>query len=195
VPIPDFQSIMRPLLQFASDGEEHPFRAAVDHIAQHFQVPDEERGQRLSGGSPILHNRAGWARTHFANAGLLEAPRRGVFRITERGRAALASSDVINLRYLRQFPEFIAFVKGGGDDPAGADAGGLGEAVQRPEPTPEEMIDGGYERHNAALVEELRERLSACSPSFFERLVVDLLVKMGYGGSLNDAKSAIGAKR
>src|SRR5687767_1528781 len=106
--------MMRPLLQFASDGAERAFRDAVDYIAEQNQVTPEERAQRLSGGSFILHNRAGWARTHLSKAGLLESPRRGIFRITDRGRTALASDEKINLRYLRQFPEFIAFMTSSG---------------------------------------------------------------------------------
>ena len=146
------------------------------------------------GGSFVLHNRAGWARTHVTKAGLLEAPRREFFRITERGRSALASNEKINLRYLRQFPEFIAFMNGGSTDggpPSGQQPTDT-SPTPRPESTPDELIESGYGRHSAALAEELQEKLQTCSPSFFERVVVELLVKMGYGGSLSDAGSAIG---
>lgn len=90
--------MMRPLLDLASDGAEHTFRQAVEYIAQKYQLTPDDRAQRLSGGAPILDNRAGWARTYLVKTGLLESPRRGAFRITDRGRAALAGGEVINNR-------------------------------------------------------------------------------------------------
>ena len=98
------------------------------------------------------------------------------------------------LGYLRQFPEFVAFIKSGSTDggpPSSQQSTDTG-ATQRPDITPEELIENGFERHSSALAEELKEKLQACSASFFERIVVELLVKMGYGGSLSDAGSAIG---
>ena len=188
--------MMRPLLQLASDGAEHTFREAVEFIAQQHQLTTEDRSQRMRNGQPLLDNRAGWARTYLVKAGLLESPRRGVFRITERGRAALASGEQINNRYLRQYPEFTAFVTGGSSDETGPVTVGARApaepATPQREVTPEEMIESGYDRHNAALAEELRQKLLACSPEFFEQIVIDLLVKMGYGGSVADAGRAVG---
>lgn len=193
MPIPDYQTMMQPLLRFAADGNEHTFREAVEHIANTYALTEDDRAQKLSRGNSVLDNRVGWARTYLVKATLLEAPRRSVFRITERGRQSLDTGQTINTRFLRQFPEFMAFQAATNADEEstrGQEEQRVG--TPRQEVTPEELIETGYKRQLNALTADVRERLIACSPEFFERLVVDLLVRMGYGGSLADAGRAIG---
>jgi restriction system protein len=191
MPIPDYQSLYRPLLELAADGQEHVFKDAVEHLAQRFKLTPEERELLIpSRGQRLLENRVGWGRTYLVKAGLLEAPRRGVFRITDRGRQAVAAAQPINNRFLRQFPEFIEFLAPKEDE--ALEAMPEAEQAEATETTPEELIESGYQQLHRALASELRERVRSCSPAFFERLVVELLVAMGYGGSLGDAGRAIG---
>ena len=198
MPIPDYQTLMRPLLELAADGQEHVFRDAIDHVATLFKLTNEEREALIpSGRQRLLANRVGWAKTYLVKAGLLEAPKRSVFRITLRGRYALDGPQPINKAYLRQFPEFEEFAGGKGD---GEDSGGTAgppEAAGEPkspapEKTPEELIESSFTQLENALASELLERVQSSTPAFFERLVVQLLVAMGYGGSLDDAGNAIG---
>lgn len=198
MPIPDYQAFYGPLLEFAMDGEEHSFREAVEHLAQRYGLTVEERELLIpSRGQRLLDNRVGWGRTYLAKAGLLEAPRRGVFRITDRGRNALASGQPITNRFLRQFPEFIDFLaprategETGPETPATPRA--VAATQDAVETTPEELIESGYQQLHRAVASELRDRVRSCTPGFFEKLVVELLVAMGYGGSLGDAGKAIG---
>lgn len=192
MPIPDFQAVMLPLLQFAADQQEHATRDAVDTLADAFQLSDRERAELLpSGQQSIFDNRVNWAVSHLKHAGLLERTRRGVYRITPRGLSALQQNPSrIDLRFLAQYPEFVQFREG-------ARNGNNGHAQSEPiEPTsqqtPEELLEYGFQRIRQDLAQEILSRVKACSPSFFERLVVELLVKMGYGGSRKDAGQAVG---
>lgn len=186
---PDYQSIMLPLLEFAGDGREHSLREAIEVLADKFSLTVEDRKALLpSGRQPIFDNRVGWAITYMKKAGLLEAPRRGCFQITERGLEVLKNRPAnINVAFLEQFPEFVAFralrreMEPVSDRQADAD-----------EVTPEESLEAAYQRLRQNLAAELLETVKRCSPAFFERLVVDLLVKMGYGGSREDAGRAVG---
>ena len=186
--IPDYQSIMLPLLELASDGQEHSLRQTIETLSEQFGLSHEERGELLpSGRQPTFDNRVGWARTYLKKAGLLESTRRGYFRITKRGRGILEKQpSEINTAYLRQFPEFVEF-----QTPKQTE-----EEKPRPElddsVTPEEEIEAAYQTLRDALITELLETVKSCSPAFFEQLVVDLLVKMGYGGTRKDAGQAIG---
>jgi restriction system protein len=186
---------MRPLLELAADGHDHVFRDAINQIANRFQLTAEDREQRTPNGKQrLLDNRLGWAKTYLIKSGLLEGPRRSVFKITARGQEALASGQTIDNRYLRRFPEFIEFFGGRGEtDPTDEDGLAVSAAAPLvPERTPEELIESGYRQLENALAYELLDRVQASTPEFFERLVVDLLVAMGYGGSLGDAGQAIG---
>ena len=109
--IPDYQSIMLPLLKLAGDGKEHSLRETIETLADHFSLSDEERRELLpSGRQPTFDNRVGWARTYMKKAGLLRSTRRGYFQITERGLDVLDQSPPeINAAYLRQYPEFVEF--------------------------------------------------------------------------------------
>ena len=186
--IPDYQSIMLPLLELAGDAEEHSLRDAVETLADQFDLSDEERRELLpSGRQPTFDNRVGWARTYMKKAGLLESTRRGYFRITKRGLGVLEERPAkIDNAYLKQYPEFVRF-----QTPKQTD-----EQKVKPEPdddaTPEEEIEAAYQQLRESLAAELIETVKDCSPAFFEQLVIDLLVKMGYGGTRKDAGQAIG---
>lgn len=191
MPIPDYQTAMLPLLRLASDGAEHTFRQAVDTLADEFHLSDEERSELLpSGTAPTFSSRVGWARTYLKQAGLLMSPKRGVFQVTAEGAALLARAPVrIDNVLLNQYESFRAFRARGrqaGEEPR---ANPIELAAEQ---TPEDAMAAAYERIRANLEAELLEQVKASSPAFFERLVVDLLVAMGYGGSRSDAGRAIG---
>jgi restriction system protein len=141
-----------------------------------------------SGQQTVFDNRVGWARTHLKKAVLLEYPKRGFFQITERGRDLLTQNPTkINIKFLNQFPEHIEFLNSKKDNDKSEP-----EIIETSETTPQESIEFGYQKIRKELELELLNRVKSCSPDFFERLVVDLLVKMGYGGSRRDAGRAIG---
>ena len=110
--IPDFQTLMLPLLKAVADGREYPLRDAVELLAHEFGLTDEEQQQLLpSGNSPTFNNRVAWAKTYLKKAGLIDQPRRAYFQITQRGREVLRSSlPSINMKFLEQFPEYVAFI-------------------------------------------------------------------------------------
>ena len=189
--IPDFQSLMLPLLKVVADGREYRLRDAVELLAEEFHLTDEERQQLLpSGRYPTFDNRIAWAKTYLKKAGLIDQPRRAFFQITERGREVLKTSPIlINMKFLEQFPEYIAF-KENSDQAEAQQQVTSPIAVQNE--TPEELIESGARTIRKELAEEILQRIKGCPPVFFERLVVELLVKMGYGGTRQDAGRAIG---
>jgi restriction system protein len=192
--IPDFQSIMLPLLEHLSDGKEHLNQETLDALAQRFGLSDEELTELLpSGTQTVFVNRVAWAKTHMKMAGLLDAPKRAVYQITNCGRELLASNpQTINMNTLMEYPEYVEFRtrkrKGKKPEHPTYDAGGSGGD----ELTPEEQLDVAYGRIRQQLSQELLEKVMASPPHFFERLVVELLVAMGYGGSRQDAGRTIG---
>lgn len=188
--IPDYQSCMLPLLRHLSDGAEHTLRDTEESLAAHFALMPGERAELLpSGQQGIFKNRIGWARTYLKKAALLDSARRGVFRLTDRGRKVLESNpDRIDVKYLEQFQEFMDFREAsrpGSDEVA---------AIEPPptRTTPEEAIEAAHLGIREQLAAELLARILSCSPTFFEQVVVELLVKMGYGGSRRDAGERIG---
>jgi restriction system protein len=190
MPIPDFQTIMLPLLQLAGDGKEHSIHEAVEKLADQFGLTEEELSKLLSSGQqPIFYNRVGWARTYMKKAGLLQDPRRGYFRITERGREVLDKNpDRIDMKYLQRFPEYVEFRETARD---------IAEAPKTIEEetedlTPEEALETAYLKIREGLTDEILTAVQNSSPGFFEKLVVELLVNMGYGGSRRDAARAVG---
>lgn len=188
--IPDYQTIMLPVLKFAGDKKEHSIREAIDHIADLFKLTEEQRKEVLpSGRSYIIDNRVGWARTYLKKAGLLEDTRRSYFRITDNGAEVLAKSPTeINIKFLQQFPEFNEFRKRKDDEEEER-----GQAMQEEtSQTPQELLEYGYQKIKRDLAQELIELVKKASSRFFEQLVVELLLKMGYGGSIKDAGKAIG---
>jgi len=186
--IPDYQSCMLPLLRVYADGQDHTFREVVDALAREFKLTDAERREMLpSGRQEVFENRVGWARTYMKKAGLIESPKRGVNRITKRGLDVLKQNpDRIDVSFLAQFQEFKDF-----------------RALRHTKPdeepeldlnnkTPEESLEGAYQKLRSDLAADLLQRLKTCSPAFFERLVIEVIVKMGYGGTRKDAGKAIG---
>ena len=189
--IPDYQAIMLPLLKFASDGKEHSIEEARGKMASIFSLTDEEKKALLpSGRQTVFSNRVAWAKVYLHHAGILNSPRRGYFQISERGREVLSENPRdLNVKYLERFPEFIEF-RTTDKKPKKAAAQ---VQIESNEETPEEMLESAYQRLRADLTADVLGRLKNCSPEFFERLVVEVLLKMGYGGSRTEAGEAIGA--
>lgn len=191
--IPDFQTLMLPVLrQLAADGEQAP-SSVRSAIATIFKLSEEELAALLpSGRQAIFANRIAWALGYLKQAGLVESPRRGLYRITERGAATLRESiERIDIQYLMRFPEFVAFRTASNDDAEQTPY--LAKVAAESTPlTPDEQIRQGYTRLQANLATQLLERVRQASPKFFEELVVELLVAMGYGGSHEDASSVVG---
>lgn len=189
MPIPDFQSIMLPLISFTADGNEHSLREAIEHLSVKFGLSPEEQQEMLpSGAQTIFDNRVGWAKTHLMKAGLLESPRRSIFKITQRGVLVFGQKPkTINMNLLRQFPEYLEFIK---PSSTSSTADATTVQIDESQATPEEILEGSYQKIKRTLAQELLLKIKASPPAFFERLVVELLVKMGYGGSLKDAGRA-----
>lgn len=189
--IPDYQAIMLPLLKLSGDRKEHSLREAIDILAERFALTDDERRELLpSGQQARFDNRVAWARTYLKKAGLVVSTRRGYFQITDRGAEVLQENvDAINVGYLKKFPEFLEFNKRSSETPALSDSSSGSPDDQH---TPEEDIEAAYQALQRDLSTELLQIIQTNSPSFFERLVIDLLVKMGYGGTRKDAGQAIG---
>lgn len=179
--IPDFQTLMLPLLKYVSDGQEHKYRDIIEHLAAEFEVTDEERKELLASGSQaVFNNRVGWARTYLKKAGLLDSPKRAILMISDLGREILSKNPPkIDTKYLRRFPAFIEFQNGYRND-GETEEESITEEIH--EQTPEEVLDKAYQRIRKSLASELLNKVIDLSPAFFERLVVELLVKMGYGG-------------
>ena len=195
MPIPDFQTCMLPLLRFAADGKEHQIKEATKHLAREFKLSNEELNEFLpSGQQPVFINRIGWARSYMKKAGLLVYPQRGFFQITSRGQAVLKEQPTqINIKYLERFPEFREFwgkYKTKKDSEEGSQ--NLAVAEIAPGQTPHEALESAYERLYSEIAAELLQTLKGSDPLLFENIVVELLVKMGYGGSRKDAGKAIG---
>jgi restriction system protein len=188
--IPDYQSCMLPLLKYASDGNEHKFSDAVEDLAVSFKLSKEELEQLLpSGTQRLIANRIGWARTYLKKAGLLSAPRRSYFQITDRGKELLGKKpSAISTSDLAQYEEFVEFRQKNAHKDASEDEDLEASAYS----TPEEALEYGYQKLTENLSDELIEQIMKCSAGFFERLVVELMVKMGYGGSLKEAASVVG---
>lgn len=188
--IPDYQTIMLPLLRLASDNKEHSIREAIDLLSNEFNLSKDERRKMLpSGKQAVFDNRVHWACTYLKKAGLLDSTKRGHFQITKRGQDILKENPIrIDNSLLYQFPEFVEFkIKTGQSYIANNNSELIVE-----EETPEERLESAYQKIRETLVQELLKQIMDCSPVFFERLVVDLLLKMGYGGSRKDAGAAIG---
>jgi len=188
--IPDYQTIMLPLLKFVGDNQEHSLRDTVDYLADEFELSEDERKEMLpSGTQKLFHNRVAWAVTYIRKAGLIESPKRGFFNITERGQQVLSQNlEKIDIKFLNQFPEFVEFRKPKKKPPR--------EPLDvKPIPddrNPEEMLEAAFQELEESLASELLQTVKQCPPDFFERLVIDVLIKMGYGGSRKEAGQAVG---
>lgn len=187
--IPDYQSLMLPLLKLVSDRQEYKFRDIVDRLAAQFNLSDDERKELLaSGQQPIFDNRVGWAKTYLKKAGLLDTPKRAAVVITQRGLDVLKQNpEGINARFLRQFPEFEEFQTIKRDT---SEEEQTSDEIETQ--TPEETLETAYRKIRKSLALEILSKVIEQPSGFFEKLVVELLVKMGYGGSFKEAGKAIG---
>ncbi len=180
--IPDFQTLMLPLVEALAAGQERTMRELTDSLAGRFGLTDQERTELLpSGQQGIFSNRVAWSKSHLKYAGLIVNPTRGRVRISPLGKQVLAEKpQAINVKFLKRFPaycEFIGKSEGQGDGVAvGA------PTVIEQERTPKELIDAAHQSLTIATTEELLSRLRTCPPAFFEKVVVRLLMAMGYGG-------------
>jgi restriction system protein len=188
--IPDYQSIMLPLLRYVSDSQEHKMRDVTDALAVQFGLTEEEKRELLpSGAAPVFYNRTAWAKTYLKKAGLMDSPKQGIVVITKRGLDILKTNPTsLNVKFLKQFPEFIDFQTAKRDD----DDNSVGVVDDTSTETPEEALEIAYQKIRKSLAQDILKKVISLSPSFFEKLVVELLVKMGYGGSIKDAGRAIG---
>lgn len=183
--VPDFQSFFKPLLDVASDGNEHSIQEARNIIAARMSISEEDLKERLPSGTQTkFDNRVAWAKSYFIQAQVLEASRRGHFKITQRGvelhKKGLKRIDV---KVLNEYPEFVEFNRG------------KESKEEEPTPqveTPEELLQKAYESIRNDLAGQILEKIKSNTPAFFEKLVVDLMVSMGYGGSRADAGKSIG---
>ena len=193
--IPDYQTLMLPVLKVAGDGQEHRIGDVVNELAREFDLTVEEQQQLLpSGTQTAFANRVHWARTYLVQAGLLEATKRAHFKITDRGRKALAEGPArIGIEYLSRFPEFIQF-RERGRAAGSAESAKLVDvpSVALPAETPDELLRSTVRQIETALRKELLDRILAAPPTFFEGLIVALLLAMGYGGSREEAGTIVG---
>lgn len=187
--IPDFQTIMLPLLKLMGDGNVRPLADLRESLSEIFELSDDDRLELLpSGTQPVLDNRVAWATIYLHKAVLLERPKRGYYKITERGLSVLDEKlEKINIKFLEKFPEFLEFKNK------------KREEKQKPPPgndiseiNPAEALENAYQELQKALAFDLLQTIKDCTPAFFERLVIDVLIKMGYGGSRREAGQAMG---
>lgn len=191
MPIPDYQTLMLPLLKIVGDGTVHTNRDVVNQLAVRFGVSEAERKELLpSGRQEVFDNRVGWARTYLKKALLIDSVQRGQFRITEQGMKVLAENpERIDVAYLSRFPEFVEFQRPA--RPAAAEENGTVVSAAETD-SPDDLMATGYLNRRRQIEQDVLAKVKSCSPEFFERLVVKLLTAMGYGGSLADAGKAIG---
>ena len=176
--IPKYYELYKPLLQCLADGNVHALKEIKTRIAQHFGLTEAELAEPLpSGRQTYFANRVGWARTYLKKAGLLESPARGTFQITEEGRRVLQEDpQVLDNGYLMRYPSFKAFV--GADVPGGEEE----PSADAPEAeTPDDALENAFKRINQSLADDLLAEVMKLSPVAFEKMVLDLMAKMGYG--------------
>ncbi len=190
--IPNYQQFMRPFLEiaYAANGSEVKLRDVINKLADKFNLTEQDKAETLpSGKQSILDNRVGWARTYLSKAGLLEVTRRAHFIITDRGINALKDNQaVIDKKYLKQFDEFIAFTEQKNEGSEVIEA----TSIDTEEITPDEALRAAYKKINDALAQDILDRTRKVTPAFFEDLLIELLVAMGYGGTGEGAAHALG---
>ncbi|MBA3914539.1 MAG: restriction endonuclease [Acidobacteriales bacterium] len=186
--IPDYESLMRPLLETIRDGQEHTLRQTTEELAARYQLSEAERNDVLPSGQARFDNRVGWAKMYLKQGRLIESTGRGRFRITAGGLNALReTTQKIDSEYLKRFPEPTS-----PDDPATTPDAGVSASAEGVLQTPEEVIESGYQKLRQELARELLQQARGCSPRFFEKLVLDLIKAMGYGGSVKNAGEVVG---
>lgn len=188
--IPDYQSLMRPVLECAKN-EPRKISDVVEEISEHLELSEEERQQMLpSGKQTTIANRVHWARSYMKQAGLVRNIRRGWYELTERGKSILNDPTIsLDSKYLEQFDEFQEFKSRGKENEVGATAEETSEILGN---TPDENLQAAHKKLEAALAANLLDYIRSASPVFFENLIVDLLIAMGYGGTSEDAGRALG---
>lgn len=183
VPIPDFQTLMRPVLAHLVDGEVRRSRDIIGAMADAYELSTEERAAKIPSGARVVDNRVGWAMTYLSQAGLIERPKRAHVRITAAGKQALDDyPDRIDMKVLEVYPDYRAFKeRTRRTAPAATEAGEVGQSTEETTSTPEEMLQAAVAQNRAALESQVLDRALALSPTGFEDLVMTLLEKMGYG--------------
>lgn len=186
MPVPAFHELFLPMLKYIADGKEHTKGEVADYLAEHLRLTQHELAEMLpSGKQTKFLNRVAWTRTYFGKALVIESTARGKFRITRRGLDLLATNPpTLDVKDLKQYPEFQSFHQGPSAAPLMPVAVG--------DETPEEQLESTYQALRQELAGQLLRQVLQASPAFFEQLVVDVLVAMGYGGSRADAGKAIG---
>ena len=189
--VPDYQRLMLPLLELASERKrEISVGEAVRILGPRLRLSDDDLKERLLGGKQKLADRVAWAATYLKKAGVLEPTRRGYFRITERGENLLKEKlREITVKVLAQYPEFALWLRKKTPGARKSDGSAPSDANSV---TPSEALESAYADLREELADEVLAKLKNVSPAFFERIVLDLLLKMGYGGSRADAGKAIG---
>jgi len=188
--VPDYQSFMYPLLEVFKDGNEHTLQEAYIYLEDYFSLTTEDKEEVLPSGKQfVYHNRIGWARTYLKKAGLIKGVKRATFVITDRGRELLNDPHItkITQTYLMRYEEFQEF-----KSKKQTESNSVLDEYDKHDLTPQELLDQGYKEIRKQISDEILERVKGCTPEFFEKLVVELLVAMGYGGSIEDAGKAIG---
>ena len=204
--IPDYQTLMLPVLKALADGKEHHIRELIKSLTETFKLTEEELSQKTASGTPLFDNRVGWAKAYLKQAALLEQTRRGFCRITKSGQDLLASGiSKIDVKLLTTFKPFMdarereklqhfsenktdSYLTNTFDR---SDTNINDDSLLQTQ-TPEDLIENAFSEYQKSLADDLLERIRNVTPSYFEKLVVELLVKMGYGGSIADAGKAIG---
>jgi len=191
--IPKYEEIMLPFLRYLSDVKEHSLSETHDALAKEFKLTDDELRELLpSGQQPIFRNRLGWARTYLKKAGLVTSPKRAHFKISDTGLALLNEKPTkITSKFLTRYDDFVEFqsLKKTKTDKGVVAQTQLENVTDQ---TPEESLEYAYQKLHSELSKELLSIVKTCTPSFFEKLVIDLLITMGYGGSRKEAGKAMG---
>lgn len=189
MPIPDYEAIMLPFLDFLGDRKEHLLNEISEHVYNVFSLTEKEKKELLpSGTDRIIGNRIRWAVLYLKRAGLLDSTKKGSYRITEKGLKVLRDKPLkIDVKYLMQFPEFARFKA-----PKEERKITVGQKKITDSLNPMELLENAHQKIKSELAEDLLKEVKTASPRFFENIIVELLVKMGYGGSRKDAGQAIG---
>lgn len=189
MPIPDFQMMMLPLLKCLVDGKEHQNSDIYEKLEDKFDMTEKEKQELLpSGKQRVFVNRIGWAKSYLKQAGLVESPKRGYYKISQEGSEVLAKNpEKIDINYLMKFPSFVEFRRGKDNDNDKKLKEPIQDNCDTTEKTPEEYIEIGVDSIVKKLKQEIVLTIKSCSPLFFEKLVIDLLLSMGYGGSRQEA--------
>lgn len=189
--IPDFQTLMLPILKYLGDGEEYSSKDILNRVIIDFKLSDEEVAQLLpSGSTRVVVNRIGWALSHLKQSDLIESTKRSYYKLTETGKTLLKKDlDRIDLKFLRTLPSYLkwrATFSNTNNESV------ISETNEQDSRTPEELIESSYNKIKEDLIIEILDKIKKNTPQFFEFLVIDLLIKMGYGGSREEAGSVIG---